>query len=57
MFKAFFATVVLSLIFLFGMPLAEAQKGPIRVGFMSSLTGPLSPNGKDMVVSSRAEPA
>ena len=30
-------------------PLAEAQKGPIKVGFMSSLTGPLSPNGKDML--------
>jgi len=49
MLKAFFATVVLSLIFLFDMPLVEAQKGPIRVGFMSSLTGPLSPNGKDML--------
>ena len=35
MLKAFFATVVLSLIFLFDMPLVEAQKGPIRVGFMS----------------------
>jgi len=49
MLKAFFATVVLSLIFLFDMPLVEAQKGPIRVGFMSSLTGSLSPNGKDML--------
>jgi branched-chain amino acid transport system substrate-binding protein len=49
MLKAFFYTVALSLIFLFGIPLAEAQKGPIKVGFMSSLTGPLSPNGKDML--------
>src|SRR5512138_950173 len=49
MLKAFFVTGALSLILLFGMPLAEAQKGPIRVGFMSSLTGPLSPNGKDML--------
>jgi branched-chain amino acid transport system substrate-binding protein len=49
MLKAFFVTVGLSLIFLFGMPLAEAQKAPIKVGFMSSLTGPLSPNGKDML--------
>src|SRR6478672_3446201 len=49
MLKASFATVVLSLIFLFDMPLVDAQKGPIRVVFMSSLTGPLSPNGKDML--------
>lgn len=49
MLKAFFVTGALSLILLFGMPLAEAQKGPIKVGFMSSLTGPLSPNGKDML--------
>jgi branched-chain amino acid transport system substrate-binding protein len=49
MLKAFFVTVALSLIFVFGIPLAEAQKAPIKVGFMSSLTGPLSPNGKDML--------
>src|SRR2546428_55076 len=27
----------------------EAQKGPIKIGFISSLTDPLSPNGKDML--------
>src|SRR5215470_8738947 len=49
MLKAFLITVALSLIFFFGIPLAEAQKAPIKVGFISSLTGPLSPNGKDML--------
>ena len=49
MLKAFFVTVALSLVFVFGIPVAEAQKAPIKVGFMSSLTGPLSPNGKDML--------
>src|SRR5713226_2369305 len=39
----------LALIALVSIPPAEAQKGPIKVGFMSSLTGPLSPNGKDML--------
>ena len=43
-----FAIAGLALIFLSISP-AEAQKEPIRVGFMSSLTGPLSPNGKDML--------
>ena len=47
--KGLIVTIGLSLIFLLGIPLAEAQKGPIKVGFMSSLTGPLSPNGKDML--------
>src|SRR5215472_18287500 len=49
MLKAFLITVALSLIFFFGIPLAEAQKAPVKVGFISSLTGPLSPNGKDML--------
>src|SRR5881409_1444318 len=44
-----FAIVALALIVLFSISPAEAQKGPIKVGFMSSLTGPLSPNGKDML--------
>jgi branched-chain amino acid transport system substrate-binding protein len=39
----------LTLVFALGVLPAGAQKGPIRVGFMSSLTGPLSPNGKDML--------
>jgi branched-chain amino acid transport system substrate-binding protein len=43
-----FAVAVVALI-LFNVSPAEAQKGPIKVGFMSSLTGPLSPNGKDML--------
>src|SRR5436189_365461 len=43
------AIVALALIVLFSISPAKAQKGPIRVGFMSSLTGPLSPNGKDML--------
>src|SRR6266576_1470576 len=44
-----FAIAALALIVLFSILPAEAQKEPIRVGFMSSLTGPLSPNGKDML--------
>src|SRR5213593_574158 len=44
-----FAIAALALIVLFSISPAEAQKGPIKVGFMSSLTGPLSPNGKDML--------
>jgi len=44
-----FAIVALALIVLFSISPAEAQKGPIKFGFMSSLTGPLSPNGKDML--------
>jgi branched-chain amino acid transport system substrate-binding protein len=46
--KGFVIVIALVLIALLPMP-AEAQKGPIKVGFMSSLTGPLSPNGKDML--------
>jgi len=44
-------TVIIALTFVVavGVLPAEAQKGPIKVGFMSSLTGPLSPNGKDML--------
>jgi len=44
-----FAVAALALIVLFIISPAEAQKGPIKAGFMSSLTGPLSPNGKDML--------
>jgi len=47
--KGFVIAIALALIALVYLPPAEAQKGPIKVGFMSSLTGPLSPNGKDML--------
>jgi branched-chain amino acid transport system substrate-binding protein len=47
--KRFVIATALALVALFCIPLAEAQKAPIKVGFMSSLTGPLSPNGKDML--------
>src|SRR3989475_424570 len=47
--KRFVVVIGLALIALVGVPPAAAQKGPIKVGFMSSLTGPLSPNGKDML--------
>jgi branched-chain amino acid transport system substrate-binding protein len=49
MHKGFVIAIVLALMDLACLPPAEAQKGPIKVGFMSSLTGPLSPNGKDML--------
>jgi branched-chain amino acid transport system substrate-binding protein len=49
MHKGFVIAIALALMALACLPLAEAQKGPIKVGFMSSLTGPLSPNGKDML--------
>jgi len=41
--------IALTFVVALGILPAEAQKGPIRIGFMSSLTGPLSPNGKDML--------
>jgi branched-chain amino acid transport system substrate-binding protein len=47
--KGFVIAIALALIALVYLPPADAQKGPIKVGFMSSLTGPLSPNGKDML--------
>ena len=47
--QGFIVAIAFFLIALLTVPLAEAQKGPIKVGFMSSLTGPLSPNGKDML--------
>src|SRR5262252_9341747 len=49
MYKGFVMAIALVLIALADIPPVEAQKGPIKVGFMSSLTGPLSPNGKDML--------
>ncbi len=49
MHQGFVIAIALALIALVYLPPAEAQKGPIKVGFMSSLTGPLSPNGKDML--------
>ena len=49
MHKGFVIAIALALMALACLPPAEAQKGPIKVGFMSSLTGPLSPNGKDML--------
>jgi branched-chain amino acid transport system substrate-binding protein len=39
----------MTLVFALSTLPAKAQKPPIKVGFMSSLTGPLSPNGKDML--------
>src|SRR5213593_2477972 len=47
--KESIVAIAFFLIALLTVPLVEAQKGPIRIGFMSSLTGPLSPNGKDML--------
>src|SRR5438128_4399120 len=41
--------IALTFVAALGILPAEAQKGPISIGFMSSLTGPLSPNGKDML--------
>lgn len=41
--------IALALVATLGISPAAAQKGPIKVGFMASLTGPLSPNGKDML--------
>src|SRR5262245_29497636 len=47
--QALIVAIATFLTILLGVLPAEAQKGPIKVGFMSSLTGPLSPNGKDML--------
>jgi branched-chain amino acid transport system substrate-binding protein len=44
-----FVIAALALIVVLSIAPAQAQKAPIKVGFMSSLTGPLSPNGKDML--------
>jgi len=49
MCNGFFVTIALSLFFLLGIPLAEAQKGPITVGLLLPVTGPQAANGKDMV--------
>ena len=49
MCNGFFVTIALFLIFLLGIPLAEAQKGPITVGLLLPVTGPQAANGKDMV--------
>src|SRR5262245_62935386 len=48
MLNGLFATLALSLVFLFGIPLAEAQKGPITAGLLLPVTGPQAANGKDM---------
>src|SRR5262249_54428409 len=47
--KGMIASTPLTFLVALGLLPGEAQKGPIKVGFMSSLTGPLSPNGKDML--------
>src|SRR5213592_3229418 len=47
--KELIVIIALTFVVALGILPAEAQKGPIRIGFMSSLTGPLSPNGKDML--------
>src|SRR4030095_2894968 len=49
MSKGLIAVIALTFVTALGIVPAQAQKGPIKVGFMSSLTGPLSPNGKDML--------
>jgi len=48
--------IALTFVVALGILRAEAQKGPIRIRLMSSLTGPLSPNGKDIVEQFRAFP-
>jgi branched-chain amino acid transport system substrate-binding protein len=47
--KKLIVITALMFVLALGVLPAKAQKGPIKVGFMSSLTGPLSPNGKDML--------
>ena len=47
--KGLIAITALTFVVASGIVRSEAQKGPIKIGFMSSLTGPLSPNGKDML--------
>ena len=47
--KGLIAITALTFVIAIGIVRCEAQKGPIKIGFMSSLTGPLSPNGKDML--------
>jgi branched-chain amino acid transport system substrate-binding protein len=47
--KGLILVVAVVFIAAFNISPSAAQKGPIRVGFMSSLTGTLSPNGKDML--------
>src|SRR5499433_753333 len=49
--KGLIAITALTFVVAIGIVRSEAQKGPIKIGFMSSLTGPLSPNGKDMLSS------
>ena len=52
--KGLIAITALTFVVALGIVPAEAQKGPIKIGFMSSLTGPLSPNGKDMLNTSNS---
>ena len=47
--KGLIVIIALALVAALGVSPARAQKGPIKIGFMSALTGPLSPNGKDML--------
>src|SRR3990170_191942 len=47
--KGLIVIIALALVAALGVSPARAQKGPIMIGFMSALTGPLSPNGKDML--------
>ena len=47
--KGFVIVIALVLIALLNIPPTAAQEGPIKIGFMTALTGPLSPNGKDML--------
>ena len=47
--KGLIVMIALALVASLGISPAAAQKGPIKIGFMTALTGPLSPNGKDML--------
>ncbi|HEV8343584.1 MAG TPA: ABC transporter substrate-binding protein [Candidatus Binatia bacterium] len=47
--SGFVIVIALALIALLGIPLAEAQKGPITVGLLLPVTGVQAANGKDMV--------
>ena len=47
--KGLIVIIALAWVATLGISPVAAQKGPIKIGFMSALTGPLSPNGKDML--------
>jgi branched-chain amino acid transport system substrate-binding protein len=47
--KGLIVILAFELVALLGISPAAAQKGPLKIGFMTALSGPLSPNGKDML--------